>query len=85
MLTTLQKEHSASILEAPKAYGQQSPPKPKNIITLDCRGLEFVDFKPDVSACANRKEKAEKLSLTVTRERGKPLVLSLGRSSLTST
>ncbi|KAI6893990.1 hypothetical protein D0869_06003 [Hortaea werneckii] len=41
------KEHSASILEAPKAYGQQSPPKPKNIITLDCRGLEFVDFKPD--------------------------------------
>ncbi|KAI7611130.1 hypothetical protein KC319_g20553, partial [Hortaea werneckii] len=30
------KEHSASILEAPKAYSQQSPPKPKNIITLDC-------------------------------------------------
>jgi len=48
MLTLSQREHSANILEAPKTYAQQSPPKPQNIITMDCRGLEFVEFKPDV-------------------------------------
>ncbi|KXL46457.1 hypothetical protein M433DRAFT_65643 [Acidomyces richmondensis BFW] len=41
------REHSANIVEAPIAYSQHSPPQPRNIITLDCRGLEFVEFKPD--------------------------------------
>jgi len=41
------REHSASIKEAPRSYAQASPPKPKNIIELDCRGLEFVEFKAD--------------------------------------
>ncbi|KAK6390545.1 hypothetical protein LTR65_005416 [Meristemomyces frigidus] len=44
------REHSANILEAPKAYPQQSPAKPQKILTIDCRGLEFLEFKPDVSA-----------------------------------
>lgn len=43
-----QREHSANILEAPKSYAQQDPPKPMNVITMDCRGLEFVEFKADV-------------------------------------
>lgn len=34
-------------MEAPKAYAQQDPPKAMNVITMDCRGLEFVDFKAD--------------------------------------
>ncbi|KAK6433886.1 hypothetical protein LTR95_009930 [Oleoguttula sp. CCFEE 5521] len=34
-------------MDAPKSYPQQSPPKPQNIITFDCRGLEFVEFKAD--------------------------------------
>ncbi|KAK0645343.1 UPF0587 protein C2D10.03c [Lasiodiplodia hormozganensis] len=41
------REHSANITEAPKSYHQQSPPKSQKIITFDCRGLEFVEFKPD--------------------------------------
>ncbi|TKA33625.1 hypothetical protein B0A50_00461 [Salinomyces thailandicus] len=41
------REHSANMIETPKSYPQQSPPKPKNIITMDCRGLEFLEFKPD--------------------------------------
>lgn len=48
-LTWTQREHSANIIDSPKSYSQQSPAKPLNIITLDCRGLEFVEFKPDVS------------------------------------
>lgn len=48
ILTTYQREHSANITEAPKSYPQQSPPKSQKIITFDCRGLEFVEFKPDV-------------------------------------
>jgi hypothetical protein len=30
-------------------YKQGSPPKSVNIIEFDCRGLEFVEFKADVS------------------------------------
>jgi hypothetical protein len=43
-----QRQHSANVLEAPKAYPQQEPSKAQNILTLDCRGLEFVDFKAEV-------------------------------------
>jgi rubredoxin len=42
-----QREHSANIKEAPKAYAQSSPVKRVNILEFDCRGLEFVEFKPD--------------------------------------
>lgn len=45
----MQRQHTASILEAPKAYPQQEPAKPLNILTIDCRGLEFVEFKAEVS------------------------------------
>ncbi|KAK3066012.1 hypothetical protein LTR53_017794 [Teratosphaeriaceae sp. CCFEE 6253] len=41
------REHSANITDTPKAYPQASPAKARNIITLDCRGLEFVEFKAD--------------------------------------
>lgn len=42
-----QREHSANIKEVPKAYPHSSPPKKVNILEFDCRGLEFVEFKPD--------------------------------------
>ncbi|KAI9667873.1 MAG: hypothetical protein M1821_000692 [Bathelium mastoideum] len=42
-----QREHSASIVNPPATYEQESPAKKKNIIQLDCRGLEFVEFKAD--------------------------------------
>ncbi|KAH0289202.1 DUF866-domain-containing protein [Aureobasidium namibiae CBS 147.97] len=41
------REHSASIKEAPKAYTHSDTPKAQKIIEFDCRGLEFVEFKPD--------------------------------------
>jgi hypothetical protein len=43
-----QRESSATIKAAPVAYEQAQPAKRKNVIEMDCRGLEFTDFKPDV-------------------------------------
>ena len=44
-----QREHSASVQAAPAPYEQAEPPKEQKIIEFDCRGLEFVEFKPEVS------------------------------------
>ncbi|KAG9752427.1 DUF866-domain-containing protein, partial [Aureobasidium melanogenum] len=41
------REHSATIKEAPKPYTHSDTPKAQKIIEFDCRGLEFVEFKPD--------------------------------------
>ncbi|GAB7338692.1 hypothetical protein MBLNU457_5417t1 [Dothideomycetes sp. NU457] len=41
------KEHSANILAAPKPYPADKSGKKFNIISFDCRGLEFVEFKAD--------------------------------------
>ena len=43
------RESSATIKAAPVAYERTEPAKAKKIIEMDCRGLEFTDFKPDVS------------------------------------
>lgn len=43
-----QRESSATIKAAPATYAALSPPKPKNIIEIDSRGLEFTEFRPDV-------------------------------------
>lgn len=46
----MQKTHSASITAGPHAYQIPENPKDKTqkIIELDCRGLEFTEFKADV-------------------------------------
>ena len=44
-----QREHTATIKDAPKTYPHSEPAKKINIINIDCRGLEFVEYKPDVS------------------------------------
>ena len=49
-LVLFQRESNATIKAAPTVYEQKSPAKPKNLIEIDCRGLEFTDFKPDVGA-----------------------------------
>ncbi|KAI4153340.1 MAG: hypothetical protein LQ340_002365, partial [Diploschistes diacapsis] len=41
------RESTASIVDAPGKYVQESPPKPQRLVRIDCRGLEFVEFKPD--------------------------------------
>lgn len=43
-----QRESTASIKNTPHLYSQSSPPKKHNIIEIDCRGLEFTEFKSDV-------------------------------------
>ena len=45
----LQRDSSATIKEAPKAYLHTSPPQKVNILEFDCRGLEFTEFKAEVN------------------------------------
>ncbi|ODM15638.1 hypothetical protein SI65_08872 [Aspergillus cristatus] len=42
-----QKTHSATVTTGPNAYEADEKRKGQKIIDLDCRGLEFVEFKPD--------------------------------------
>jgi hypothetical protein len=53
VLITTQKTHTASILGGPKAYEAQEKQKGLKFLELDCRGLEFTEFKPDVSESWN--------------------------------
>ncbi|KAJ5242683.1 uncharacterized protein N7469_001010 [Penicillium citrinum] len=41
------KTHSASIISGPNTYEVQEKKTGQKIIEMDCRGLEFVEFKPD--------------------------------------
>ncbi|KAF1810352.1 DUF866-domain-containing protein [Eremomyces bilateralis CBS 781.70] len=45
--TLCKREHSATIQKEPAPYPHSSPPKRQNILEFDCRGLEFIEFKPD--------------------------------------
>ena len=53
LLMVPQRESSATIKAAPAKYEQTSPAKAKNLIEIDCRGLEFTDFRPDVGVGAS--------------------------------
>jgi hypothetical protein len=44
-----QRESSATIKAPPIPYKQASPPTRQKIIEFDCRGLEFTEFKSEVS------------------------------------
>ena len=75
VLRPVEREHSATIKDKPVAYEESSSQKAKNIIEMDCRGLEFVEFKADVSAVLC---KWGRLVLMVCRVNGKLRVLSRG-------
>ena len=49
ILICSQRESSATIKAPPISYKQASPPTRQKIIEFDCRGLEFTEFKPEVS------------------------------------
>lgn len=66
---TTQRQHSANVLEAPKSYPQQEPAKAQNILTMDCRGLEFVDFKADVSLAVSVSNIADDINATFFQNR----------------
>ncbi|KAI5458043.1 hypothetical protein BGZ63DRAFT_363547 [Mariannaea sp. PMI_226] len=41
------RESSANFKSSPTAYEQTEPAKPHKVIEFDCRGLEFIEFKPE--------------------------------------
>lgn len=47
-LIIIKKTHTASITSGPKAYETQEKKTSQKVIEMDCRGLEFTEFKPDV-------------------------------------
>lgn len=49
LLTPFQRESSATIKAPPISYNQASPPTRQKVIEFDCRGLEFTEFRPEVS------------------------------------
>jgi len=48
VLISFKRESSATIKAPPVAYNQASPPTRQKVIEFDCRGLEFIEFKPEV-------------------------------------
>jgi len=59
----MQRQHTANVVNPPKAYSADTPPnKPFNILELDCRGLEFVDFKADGEWLAEGTESGSKFT-----------------------
>lgn len=62
-----------------KPYQHASPPRLQNILEFDCRGLEFTEFKPDVSA-----QRDSSYTVSLNHERrvtGSRPAWSQGRSS----
>ncbi|KAG8527719.1 uncharacterized protein KY384_007873 [Bacidia gigantensis] len=43
----MKRESSATVNESPRPYVQASPPRPHQVIVIDCRGLEFIEFKAE--------------------------------------
>ncbi|KAL9032684.1 MAG: hypothetical protein Q9214_007862, partial [Letrouitia sp. 1 TL-2023] len=56
------RESTASIKDAPRAYQQSSPPTTQNIVELDCRGLEFTEFRADGEWLAKGQESSSNFS-----------------------
>ncbi|MCJ1332564.1 hypothetical protein MMC10_009257 [Thelotrema lepadinum] len=56
------RESTATILDAAAKYVQQSPPKAQQVIKIDCRGLEFVEFKADGEWAATGSESGTKFT-----------------------
>jgi hypothetical protein len=86
LMVYLQRTHSASILAAPKAYEAEAEGKKKGqkIIDIECRGLEFTEFKADVGpffffspSCWS----CVCVRLTLSRANGRQRVSSLLRRS----
>jgi hypothetical protein len=75
-----QKTHSASIVNGPHAYAGDEKRKGTKVIEIDCRGLEFTEFKPDVSVSSILSQ-ARFLTM-MRRENGKQRGLNPPRLSL---
>ncbi|RMZ86067.1 hypothetical protein DV737_g169, partial [Chaetothyriales sp. CBS 132003] len=58
----IQRESSATIKAAPAVYERSDSMKKQNIIEIDCRGLEFTDFRADGQWQATGVESGTKFS-----------------------
>jgi len=56
------RESSANIQATPRPYQQASPPTRQNILEFDCRGLEFVEFRPEGEWLATGLESGSKFT-----------------------
>lgn len=74
LICMMQKTHSASIIAGPNAYEADDKRPAKKVIDLDCRGLEFTEFKPDVTIQLHMSYKS---TANETRASGKPKESSL--------
>jgi len=81
-----QRESTATIKAPPSSYQHASPPKRQNVVEFDCRGLEFTEFKADVSRgyCMDSQMFRHQL-IVVQRASGLQRVWTRPRSSLVST
>lgn len=72
------RESSATIKAAPAGYEAASPARAKNIIEIDTRGLEFTEFKADVSKLAAISPSARLMSCRVNgKQQARILVQNL--------
>lgn len=62
MLSEIKREHSAVIKGGPFAYTQSSPPKRQKVLDIDCRGLEFLEFRADGDWAAKGLESGTKFT-----------------------
>ncbi|KAL8934614.1 MAG: hypothetical protein Q9216_005815 [Gyalolechia sp. 2 TL-2023] len=62
------RESTASMKDAPRAYTQASPPTRQTIIEIDCRGLEFTEFRAEGEWMAKGLESSTKFSAVDLQE-----------------
>ncbi|RPB23991.1 hypothetical protein L211DRAFT_824455 [Terfezia boudieri ATCC MYA-4762] len=57
-----QRQSFASIKSEPMPYIAQSPPKPQNLLLIECRGCEFKEFKAEGDWLATGEKTGTKFS-----------------------
>lgn len=61
-----QRESSANIKSGPNAYVHEEPATEQTILTFECRGCDFVDFKPEGEWKATGIEKGGEFSVDLS-------------------
>ncbi|KAI9789962.1 MAG: hypothetical protein M1833_002129 [Piccolia ochrophora] len=59
------RESSALIKGDPAPYIESSPPQRQRLLEIDCRGLEFIEFKPLVSIHCSFRRSPENFAINL--------------------
>lgn len=81
----MQRTHTANITAGPHTYVADNDDKVQKIIELECRGLEFTEFKPEVSQSVIFLVRDCVAMLRCRRVNGKPKASRVTRRSPAST